>query len=80
MPATRQGKPDGFKLYTIRPSSDWAALGFMNGDTVQVVNTVIMSSATKMLDIARTITPGLKTMTIQIRRNGKQLVLTYHLK
>jgi len=80
VPSVRSGKTDGFKLFAIRPNTAWSALGFKNGDTIQVVNSVVMDSAMKMLGIGKTITAGLKTMTIQIRRRGRQSVLTYHLK
>jgi S1-C subfamily serine protease len=38
VPAVKNGKPDGYKLYAIRPSSVFARLGFRNGDTVHSVN------------------------------------------
>ncbi len=36
--AIRSGLVEGVKLYSIRPGSVWAALGFKNGDTILSVN------------------------------------------
>jgi general secretion pathway protein C len=38
VPAVKNGKPDGFKLYAIRPSSVYSKLGLTNGDTIQSIN------------------------------------------
>ncbi len=38
VPAVKDGKPAGFKLYAIRPGSLFARLGFLNGDTLVSIN------------------------------------------
>lgn len=38
VPAIKDGKPLGFKLYAIRPGSPYALLGLANGDTITSVN------------------------------------------
>jgi hypothetical protein len=38
VPAMRDGKPIGFKLYGIRPESIYSQLGLLNGDTILAVN------------------------------------------
>jgi hypothetical protein len=45
VPAIKDGKPDGFKLYAIRPTSIYAKVGFQNGDTLQRVNGMELTSA-----------------------------------
>ncbi|HUQ01430.1 MAG TPA: hypothetical protein VM261_02995 [Kofleriaceae bacterium] len=46
MPSTKNGQPNGVKLYAIRPSSIYASVGFMNGDTVHSINGVPITVAT----------------------------------
>src|SRR6185295_15216111 len=38
VPAMKNGRPAGFKLYAIRPNSIYGALGINNGDTVKSIN------------------------------------------
>ena len=47
VPAVKNGKPDGFKLYAIRPSSVYAKLGLSNGDTIQSINGFELTTADK---------------------------------
>ena len=39
VPSIKNGKPNGFKLYAIRPSSVYAKIGLMNGDTLHTRST-----------------------------------------
>ena len=47
----KNGKPDGLKLYAIRPSSVFARLNFANGDTVHAINGHELTSADKALEV-----------------------------
>jgi hypothetical protein len=38
VPSVKDGKPNGFKIYAVRPSSLFGRLGFRNGDTLKAVN------------------------------------------
>ena len=44
VPSMKNGKPDGVKLYAIRPQSFVAQLGFANGDTLVKVNGTAITS------------------------------------
>lgn len=50
VPSIKNGKPNGFKLYAIRPSSVFAKLGLKNGDTVQRFNQVDLTSMDKAME------------------------------
>jgi general secretion pathway protein C len=79
VPAMVDGKPDGFKLYAIRPSSIFSRLGFANGDTVQTINGMDMTSPEKALEIYT----RLRTATdfaVRIVRRGEPLTLTYEIR
>lgn len=50
VPAFRNGQPDGFKLYAIRPGSLWATIGVRNGDTIQAINGHALTTGDAALD------------------------------
>ena len=51
VPAIKDGKPVGFKLYAIRPSSLFATLGFKNGDTITRVNGHDITTLDKAVEV-----------------------------
>ncbi|HEX9101287.1 MAG TPA: type II secretion system protein GspC [Polyangia bacterium] len=51
VPSFRDGHPDGFRLFAMRPGSLWTRLGFENGDTLQTVNGMDLTSPEKALEI-----------------------------
>lgn len=79
VPAVRDGKPDGFKLYAIRPSSFYARLGFSNGDTLQTVNGLPLDSADKALELYSKLRDA-KSFEVGITRRGKPLTLKFAIK
>jgi hypothetical protein len=84
VPSMSNGRPNGFKLYAIRPSSIYAALGLRNGDTVHAVDGHELSGMDKALEVYSAIQPKLKsskpaTIVVSIRRRGQPVRLTYHL-
>lgn len=74
VPSIQNGKPNGFKLYAIRPSSVFARLGFTNGDTMQSINGFELTSADKALEVYTKIRDS-NELNIEIMRRGKQLLL-----
>jgi general secretion pathway protein C len=51
VPAIKNGQPAGLKLYAIRPSSLYARLGLMNGDTISAINGEDITSPDKALEV-----------------------------
>ena len=51
VPSTKDGKPNGFKLYAIRPGSMYDLIGLKNGDTVHSINGLEMSTPDKALEV-----------------------------
>jgi hypothetical protein len=79
VPAMKDGKPVGFKLYAIRPGSVFARLGFANGDTLQRINGLEVTSADKALDVYTKVREA-KLVTIELERRGKPVTLTIEIK
>jgi len=75
VPAMRNGQPDGFKLYAIRPSSGYARLGFQNGDTIHSINGVELTSADKALEVYTKLRDA-TNLSFDITRRGQPVELT----
>src|SRR5450755_1217712 len=79
VPAVKDGKPDGFKLYAIRPSSVYAKLGLQNGDTLQSINGFDLTSADKALEVYTKLREA-TSLQVSVTRRGKQEQLSYTIR
>ncbi|HEX7704779.1 MAG TPA: hypothetical protein VF403_28760, partial [Kofleriaceae bacterium] len=75
----KDGKPDGFKLYAIRPSSVYAKLGLQNGDTLQSINGFDLTSADKALEVYTKLREA-TSLQVSVTRRGKQEQLSYTIR
>jgi general secretion pathway protein C len=79
VPAVKNGQPDGFKLYAIRPSSVYAKLGLANGDTLQSINGFDLTSADKALEVYTKLREA-TSLEVQVTRRGKPVTLKYSIR
>lgn len=79
VPAIKNGKPYGFKLYAIRSSSVYARLGLKNGDTIHRVNGHDLTSAEQALEIYTKLA-GATEIRLSVIRRGKPVELTYEIR
>ena len=75
VPSMKNGKPQGIKLYAIRPTSPYSRLGFTNGDTVVSVNGFEIDSMDRALEIYTQLRDA-KELRFQLERRGKPVELT----
>jgi len=75
VPSIKDGKPNGFKLYAIRPGSLWARLGFSNGDTLVSINGNELTSADKALEVYTKLRNA-NVFAVDILRRGQPMTLT----
>jgi S1-C subfamily serine protease len=71
VPGISMGRPEGFKLYAIRPNSIYAALGFANGDLVRAVNGFELTTADKALEIYTKLKDA-TSLEVEITRRGRE--------
>jgi type II secretory pathway component PulC len=76
VPAVRNGKGIGFKIYAIRPGSIYDQMGIKNGDTVTHINGYAITSPARALMIYTKVRSATR-LTITLRRVGKSLTFTY---
>jgi hypothetical protein len=79
VPAQKDGKPDGFKLYAIQPGSVYARLGFENGDTLARVGGIDVSSPDKALDVYTKLRDA-KHIDVAIVRRGAPMTLVFDIQ
>ncbi|HUH01520.1 MAG TPA: PDZ domain-containing protein [Kofleriaceae bacterium] len=79
VPAMENGRPVGIKVYAMRPNSPLAKAGIRNGDTIHAVGGTPLESfddlGAVLAAAART-----STVTVEITRRGKPVILTYELR
>lgn len=79
VPSIKNGKPDGFRLYAIRPNSAFAKLGLMNGDTLQSINGFALTSADQALE-AYTKLRSATSLELDVERRGQPITLRYTIR
>ena len=79
VPSIRDGQPDGFRLYAIRSGSFWARLGFANGDTIQSIDGIDITSPETALAIYAKLRNATE-LSVRIVRRGRPLTLTYEIR
>ena len=79
VPAMKNGKPEGIKLYAIRPSSPYAKLGLTNGDTLTSVNGLEITTAERGLEIYQKLRSS-TSLEVEVLRRGKPVTLKYSIK
>jgi hypothetical protein len=78
VPSIKNGHPNGFKVYAIRPASIHAKIGLMNGDTVHSINGLELTTPEATM-AAYTKLKGASKMTFALTRRGQQITLTVHI-
>ena len=79
VPSIKDGKPNGFKLYAIRPGSIFAKIGMQNADLIKAINGLDMSTPDKALEAYS----KLKTashLTVMLERRGENITLDYQIR
>jgi general secretion pathway protein C len=79
VPAMKNGKPEGFKLYAIRPTSAFAKLGLTNGDTLTSINGFELNSADKALEVYTKLREA-RALELEVTRRGKPVTLKYSIR
>jgi len=79
VPSIKDGKPNGFKLYAIRPNSLFAKIGLQNGDTVSSINGFDMSSPDKALEVYTKVRSA-SNLSISLIRRGQPQNMDYSIR
>jgi general secretion pathway protein C len=79
VPETKDGKPAGFRLFSIRPDGPFAKIGLLNGDVVSAINGLEMTSPDTAL-LAYTKLKTANHLSVAIERNGQKITKDYNIR
>jgi general secretion pathway protein C len=76
VPAYRDGQPQGFKLFAIRPDSLFSKLGLLNGDVVRRINGFQMTTPANALEVYLRLRET-SQIEVDLERNGSSIHKSY---
>jgi len=79
MPSSKNGEPNGFKLYAVRPSSVYSKLGFANGDTIHAINGMELNSMDRAMEVYSKVREA-ANLQVTVTRRGKPVTLNYSIR
>ncbi len=79
VPHFADGKPDGFKIFNIRPGSLFASLGMVNGDIIKRVNGLDITGPEQALQMFQQLRDE-SQVTVDLERFRKNLTLQYEIR
>jgi type II secretion system protein C len=79
VPAFREGKAQGFKLFSIRPGSLPAKLGLQNGDVLKRINGISLESPERALEAYVGLREA-RRVELDVERDGAPVLLTYDIR
>jgi general secretion pathway protein C len=79
VPSVRNGQPNGFKLYAIRPGSIYSLIGMQNGDTIHEINGHQMNTPDKALEVYTKVRNA-SHLSISFTRRGKPRTHDYTIR
>ncbi len=74
-----EGKPDGFKLLSIKRGSLFDRLGLRNGDVVRKVNGILLDNPQKVLEVYEALESG-QSISVDILRGKREQNFTYEVR
>jgi type II secretory pathway component PulC len=74
VPSLRDGRPNGFKIYAVRPDSVFARLGLQNGDLILGVNGRSFHTPDAALETFNSFRSAHRLM-CEIERHGRKMIL-----
>ena len=79
VPEIRDGKAAGFRLFSVRPDGPFAKIGLQNGDVIEAINGLEMTTP----DNALTVYTKLKSashLSVGLERNGQKITKDYSIR
>lgn len=79
VPSVQDGKPNGFKLYAIRPNSVYSKIGLRNGDTISAINGFELTTPDKALEVYTKVREA-SNLSVSVIRRGKPETMNYNIR
>ena len=78
VPVLRDSRPHGFKVYAFRPNSLYARLGLQNGDLVERINGVDLTTPDRTLEIYARLREA-RRIRVDLERRGVPMHMVYEI-
>lgn len=79
VPSFKNGKSNGFKLFSIKPGSIYQKIGLQNGDVIQKINGYTIDSPDKALEVYSKLKTS-RSVNIELLRRGRALSKSYNIR
>jgi general secretion pathway protein C len=79
VPEIKDGKPAGFRLFSVRPDGPFAKIGLQNGDVISVINGLEMTSPDKALEVYTKLKSA-SHLSVGLERNGQKITKDYNIR
>jgi general secretion pathway protein C len=79
VPETRDGRPAGFRLFSIRPEGPFAKIGLQNGDVISAINGLEMTSPDKALEVYTKLRTA-NHLSVAVERGGQKITKDYNIR
>jgi general secretion pathway protein C len=76
VPSLKNGKPNGFKVFSIKPGSIYSKIGLQNGDVIQKINGYDLNSPDRALEIYTKLRDA-TSLSIELQRGGNTQTMNY---
>lgn len=76
VPSFKNGKANGFKMFSIKPGSIYNKIGLQNGDVIQKINGYDMNSPDRALEIYTKLRDA-TSLSIELQRGGNTQTMNY---
>jgi general secretion pathway protein C len=79
VPEIRDGKAAGFRLYSVRPDGPFAQIGMQNGDVINAINGLDLTSPEKALEVYSKLKSA-SHLSVGVERNGQKVTKDYSIR
>ena len=79
VPSFKNGKSNGFKMFSIKPGSIFSKIGLQNGDVIQKINGYDMNSPDRALELFGKLREA-TSLAIELNRRGQGTNMNYNIK
>ncbi len=79
VPSFKDGRANGFKVFSIRPDSIYTKIGIQNGDVISRINGYEINSPDKALEVYSKLKEASR-IEVELDRNGQRILKTYNVE
>jgi general secretion pathway protein C len=79
VPETKDGKPAGFRLFSVKPDGPFAKIGLQNSDVISAINGIEMNSPDQALMVYTKLRSA-NHLSVAIERNGQKITKDYNIR